>query len=114
MDAETYRQQRDRDREQVGLAELKLAEAVVEHLDVDSVLAYAEYVLTDSARLWEHAAPEHRRRLQQALFPEGLVWEPSGKFRTTATASLFKELREIAGSRGRLASPTGFEPVSPP
>lgn len=110
MDPATYKQQHDRLREQVAVAESDLADAVVEHLDVDAVLAFAENVLTDASRLSEHAAPEHKRRLQDALFPEGLVWEAGGKFRTAATASAFKDLREFAGSNGHLASPTGLEP----
>ena len=41
-----------------------------------SDLWFAETVLTDASRLWEHATPDHKRRLQRVLFPEGVTYEP--------------------------------------
>ena len=114
LDAADYQRQRDRLRERIAVAETSREVATEEHLDVDAVLSFAEHVLTNAARLWEHASPEHKVRLQRVLFPEGLAWEASGKFETAPTSSAFTELRAIAGCRARLASPTGFEPVSPP
>jgi hypothetical protein len=39
---------------------------------------------TDARRLWEQATPEHRRRLQRTLFPDGVArgvgrWAPSDR-----------------------------------
>ena len=106
MDAETYQRQRARLRERVAAAEVELSDAVTEHLDVDATLAFAERLMTDAARLWEHAAPEHRLRLQRAYFPQGLTWDPSGKIRTPVTASAFSQLRALARPQSRVASPT--------
>jgi site-specific DNA recombinase len=114
LDAADYQRQRDRLREQVAAAETELERATVEHFDVDAVLAFAEHALTHAARMWEHASPDHKRRLQAVFFPSGLAWEASGEIRTPATPSAFSELRALASPRGHLASPTGFEPVPPP
>jgi hypothetical protein len=84
-------------------------QATNEHLDVNAVLAFAEHALTHAARLWEQGSPEHRRRLQAVYFPAGIAWDTTGKFQTAATSSAFKELRELVGPHGHLASPTGFE-----
>ena len=114
LDAEEYQRQRARLPDRVAAAEADLETARIEHLDVDAVLAFAEHVLTNAARLWEHASPEHKLRLQRAYFPDGLTWEASGKIRTAATSCAFYQLRALAASKARLASPTGVEPVSPP
>jgi hypothetical protein len=53
-------------------AEIELFDARTDHLDVYAVLALAEHVLVNAARLWEHASPEHKRRPQAACFLVGL------------------------------------------
>jgi len=106
LDPSDYRRQRDRLRERMAVVEANREETDHEHLDINAVLAFAELALTDAAGLWKRSSPEHRRRLQTVYFPEGIAWDVAG---TAATASAFTELRALAGPRGRLASPTGFE-----
>jgi hypothetical protein len=72
-------------------------------------LAFAESVLTDAARMWEHAAPDHKLRLQRVFFPHGLTWDPAGKIQTPVTATAFTQLHALAQPQDRVASPTGFE-----
>lgn len=50
-DHQTYERQRDQLRAQLALAEMELSEAVLSQLDVEGVLAFAEHVLTNAARL---------------------------------------------------------------
>ena len=121
LDAETYQRQRARLREQIATAEADLAGAMHDHLDADAALAFGESLLGDAARLWEHATPEQKRRLQAAYFPDGLAWsrvrerdhlgeyEETG-FRTRITPSMFEGIRGLLWPEGRVASPTGFEP----
>jgi site-specific DNA recombinase len=113
IDDETYRRLRARVRERIAAAEVELGDAVIEHLDMDATLAFAERLLTDAARLWEHAAPEHKLRLQRVYFPHGLTWDPAGRIQTPVTASAFTEIRALARPRSRVASPTGFEAEIP-
>ena len=113
IDRQTYERQRDKLREQVMLAEVELAEATGEELDVEGVLAFAQHVLTNAARLWEQAPLDQRQRLQAVLFPKGLTSDGSG-FGTPVTCLAFSELPSSDGAQDGLASPTGFEPVSPP
>jgi len=45
---------------------------------------FAEHVLVNASRFREHAAPEHKRRLQTAYFPDGYwggcaTWMRCGK-----------------------------------
>ena len=108
IDQTTYDRQRDRLREQVALAEVELDEATCEQLDVEGLLAFAEHVLTNAARLWEQASLDQKQRLQAALFPEGLRFEGSG-FGTPVTCLAFAESLVSPGGADAVASPTGFE-----
>jgi hypothetical protein len=57
-------------------AEIELIDARTDHLDGDAVLAFAEQVLVNAARLWEHRSPEHKRRPQASYFFDGLACHP--------------------------------------
>ena len=57
--------------------------------------------------------PEHRPRLQQAIYINGLRY--GGELIGSAETSLaFSYLNEIAAGKEEMASPTGLEPVLPP
>ena len=113
LDAETYQRQRKRLRAKVDAAEVEFDGARIEHLDVDAVFAFAQCALGNASRMWEHASPDHKRRLQAVYFPDGLAWDAGGTIRTLGTSSAFKELQALADPERRLASPTGFEPAPP-
>jgi hypothetical protein len=113
IDQQTYERQRDRLREQLGLAEIDLAEATGEELDIDAVLAFAQHVLTDAARMWEQTTFDQRLRLQRALFPEGVSFDGS-EIRTTVTCLAYGQLSAPQSAENGLASPTGFEPAPDP
>jgi len=72
IDATTYERQRDKLREDIALVRLELDDARLDEIDVEGLLAYAEHVLSNAASLWRTTTGEQRRRLQYALFPEGL------------------------------------------
>ncbi len=113
IDRQTYERQRDRLREQITLAEIELNDAVLSHLDIDGVLAFAEHVMTNAARLWMELDLDQKQQLQQVLFPEGLRFDGE-KFGTAVTCLAFKQLAENGEPTSGVASPTGFEPVSQP
>ena len=93
----------------LGLAEIELADVVSEQLDVDGVLAFAEHVLTNAARLWMELGLDQKQRLQQVLFPEGLRFDGE-KFGTAVTWLAFKQLAEDGEAESSVASPAGFGP----
>ena len=80
---------------------------------LQSWLRCARNLLCDPARFWEMAAPEHRPRLQDAIYPNGLEYD--GRLLGTAETSLaFSYLRSATGQVEGMVSPTGLEPVLPP
>ena len=48
---------------------MELSDAVLDDLDVEGVLGFAEHVLTNAARLWAELGIDGKQDLQQALFP---------------------------------------------
>jgi hypothetical protein len=110
IDRETYERQRDYLRERFALAEMELSDAVLEDLDVQGVLAFAEHLLANAARLWSELKLERRQQFQQILFPAGLPFDGE-KFGTALTCLAFKRLGGNGEAESNVASPTGFEPV---
>jgi hypothetical protein len=116
IDRPTYERQRDKLREEIALARIELDDARLEEIDVEGVLAFAEHVLTNAARLWVEASPEQKTRLQRALFPDGLQLK-DGKFGTATTCFAFTQLAAVASADSDVASPSGSDtqgnPVPP-
>ena len=104
IDRQTYERQRDQLREQVALAEMELNDAVLDQLDLDGVLAFAEHIVTNSARLWTELDLAQRQRLQSVLFPEGLRFDGE-RFGTAVTCLAFKRLDGTGESNSGMASP---------
>ena len=96
IDAITYERQRDTMREQIALATIELEDARHDEIDVEGLLGFAEYVLTNAARMWMEATAEQRPRLQRALFPEGLRLQ-DGRIGTAVTCMAFTQLQAIEG-----------------
>ena len=73
IDATTYERQRDMLREQIALASIDLEDARQEEIDVESLLGFAEYVVTNAARLWMEATAEQRPRFSVLFSPRDCV-----------------------------------------
>lgn len=73
---------------------MELSEAQVEQFDIDSTLAKAISVLNNASALWIDASLDDRLRLQEVLFPQGLVWDGKG-FQTPVTCLSFYHLEPI-------------------
>ena len=86
-------------------------EGQTEHLDVEGILGFAEYLLTDVSRLWMELQLDQKQRLQKVLFPEGLKFDGQ-EFGTAVTCLAFKQFRGSGGSGSNLASPRGNSNLS--
>lgn len=104
IDAQSYTVQRDKLREQIASAELELSEVRIEQFDVEGILSFAEYVLTNAARMWMELDLDRRQQLQQVLFPEGLSFDGE-RFGTAVTCLAFKKLGENGEPKSGMASP---------
>jgi hypothetical protein len=75
------------------------------------VLAFAEHLVTNAARLWMELPLDQKQQLQQVLFPEGLRFDGE-KFGTAVTCLAFKQLAESKGDESSLASPKRMATLS--
>lgn len=105
IDRQTYERQRDQLREQLALAEMELSEATENQLDVEGLLAFAEHLLTNAARLWMELGLEQKQQLQRVLLPEGLQFDGE-RFGTAVTCLAFKQLEKSTEPRSEVASPS--------
>ena len=108
-----YERQRDKLNEKIVLAEMQERKAKLEGYDVEGVLAFAEHVILNAARLWTEFSSDQKQRLQKVLFPEGMTFK-NGEFGTSVTCPLFNVLDKVEGEKSRLATLPGIEPGLPP
>ena len=109
IDQTSYERQRDKLREEVTLAELELNDARLEELDVEAVLAFAEHLLGNAARIWVEASPTQKLGFQRVLFPTGITFDGE-KVGTATTCLAFNYLRPIQNQVSEMVGPPGFEP----
>ncbi|MBZ5491443.1 MAG: recombinase family protein [Acidobacteriia bacterium] len=109
IDASTYKEMRAKLTEDLTLAEMELREAQAEEIEIETVLDYAEMVLTNASNLWKAAPSEQKQRLQQVLFPEGVTYS-DGKYRTAVTCLLFNGMGTKAIKKEGLVALPGIEP----
>jgi site-specific DNA recombinase len=111
IDHATYMRQHDKLNEQILLAEIQERDAKLEGCDVDAVLAFAEHLILNAARLWTEFSSDQKQRLQKVLFPESVTFA-DGVFGTAVTCPLFKLLEKPEGEKSGLVGPAGFEPAT--
>jgi hypothetical protein len=109
IDNATYRSQLQRLRDEITATQCELSDARFDELEIEGVLGFAEYVIGNLASLWTAAKVEDRYRLQETMFPSGLVWDGE-RFGTAVTNGAFSWLREISTVGSSVASPTGVVP----
>ena len=109
IDSETYTRLLDKLRQERLLVEMERRKTETDGYNIETLLQFAEHLLTNAAEMWLKADLGQRQRLQRALFPSGVTFL-DGKFGTTLTCPLFNVLRQAEGESNKMASPRGFEP----
>jgi site-specific DNA recombinase len=109
IDAATYQEMRAKLSEELTLAEIELRDAQEEEIEIETVLDFAQMVLTNASNLWKVAPSEQKQRLQQVLFPEGVTYS-EGKYRTAVTCLLFSGIGTNAVKKKGLVALPGIEP----
>ena len=96
-------------REELTLAQIDHHADAVGELDVQGILAFAEWVLPRTSDLWVQASLDYKQRLQQ-FFPEGIAYDEVRFNRTAVTAPLFNYLAPDQSAEEILVSREGIEP----
>jgi hypothetical protein len=75
-------------------------------LDLETVVDFAENLLLNAAGVWQESSLDHKQRLQQVLFPDGVECS-KGIYRTPKTSLLFSSLEVGKWASEELGSATG-------
>jgi site-specific DNA recombinase len=110
IDIDTYDRHKDRLRQELTLVNIDRHSGELEKVDVEGILAFAERVLPRASDMWVQALLDHRQRLHQLFFPDGMVFDGKGFVRTGLSTHAFKYLTPDLPAEHDLASPPGFEP----
>jgi hypothetical protein len=105
IDQATYNEMRAKLSADLALAKIELREAQAEEIEIETVLDYAQMVLTNASNLWKAALSEQKQRLQQVLFPEGVTYS-DGNYRTAVTSLLFSGMGTMAVKKEGLVAQT--------
>ena len=79
-------------------------------IDIDSLLNYAQYFLKNLSKLWLNSEIEHKRKLQDYIFPLGIFIE-NNRCRTANLSTVFKYLSFSGEFNSKVVPKVGVEPT---
>ena len=95
--------------------ELRRAEITDDIKDKEQVIDNALLFMSNPASFWNLAPIEVKRRIQDAIFPDGLVYDCDKGFRTAKLAESYLLIQKIPANNAEipcLVAATGVEPVT--
>ena len=93
--------------------ELRRAEITDDIKDKEQVIDNALLFMSNPASFWNLAPIEVKRRIQDAIFPDGLVYDCDKGFRTAKLAESYLLIQKIPANNAEipcLVAPGGLEP----
>ena len=99
----------------IGKIELRRAEITDDIKDKEQVIDNALLFMGNPASFWNLAPIEVKRRIQDAIFPEGLVYDCDTGFRTAKLAESYLLIKKIASEEAEnpsLVVAAGIEPAT--
>ena len=112
IDKETYDTERARLQHRLALAQTDLQKAISNHAEFECAMAFARDVSLNARRFWDETPGDLIPSFLRTVFPEGLQVR-NRRISNPTRVNLFSNLQQIPAPMARVASPTGFEPVSP-
>jgi hypothetical protein len=113
IDKPTYDSQMAQVGTDLEALEKLVGDPVIEKKELSHLLDFADWMLARVAGIWNSANLENRKRIQGAIFPDGLCVSQDG-FGTAQLPLFFNQFKPIPVDESDLASPGGFEPPLPP
>jgi site-specific DNA recombinase len=111
LDPKTYQEQTDRLQVEIGLKELEVSQIHEEDLDLEGILDFAEFVISNPEKLWKDSALNQKQRFQKVLFPQGLKFG-NQEFGTSESAPIYTLISQSQTPVNTLVAPRGIEPRS--
>lgn len=114
VDDESYTKKNSELSRQIEELRYTYRSAAGEEFDIELVIKIAIRMIQNAGRLWyKLRTPENRQRLQQALFPNGLIYDQKTQFGTAVSTWPIRVLRGEIDPSNRMAPPRGVEPLFP-
>ena len=82
---------------------LELSESNIDKHEAETVINFTASFLTDVGELWARLDPDRKIKLQQAIFPDGVIYK-DGYFGTTKISPSFKLIQQFAESKPSLVT----------
>ena len=95
--------------EQIAAYEGQIADAKMEQATFDQLLEFSKSMLVNIHTAWEHANLNQKQKVQNLLFPGGLIHEPEKGILNPHNDSLFMHLENFLGRKMHLVRPERFE-----
>ena len=77
----------------IFVLEERLESVKTESVDAEVLIDFASHLMTNASKLWDEASIEQKRRLQTAIFPDGLSYDSIKGFGTIKTSELYGIIR---------------------
>jgi hypothetical protein len=98
VDEGAYKVKNDELAKQIAMIRAQYQVAAGDKFDLETAVHLACQMVQNAARLWWECPVEHRKRLQGALFPDGLAYDLVGGL---GTASYSWPVRVLKGSEAQ-------------
>ena len=106
LDRDTFERQRDKYRADLANVKVRLSELGAKTGEVEKLLNSAFEVLSKAGNLWKDSDIDNRLRLQDALFPEGVLYESKDGFLNPPMSKAFNMLDMLNASEPDLVAGT--------
>jgi hypothetical protein len=113
IDQETFMDKKSEIQAQICLSKCEKHDEQLESLDIEAMLASAEYVLCDAWNLWRRLPLEQKKRFNDLLFPEGVECTENGRLRTPSTNAAIEVCDRLVAGDSPLAPPRRIELLFP-
>lgn len=110
-DDDVYKAQDDEIKNKIVVKKVQINEGSMKKLDIEIICTFAEHFLQNIAQTWKNAGLDTKQRLQEIIFPNGVIYCFPG-FRTSTLSCLFTVLKDSDMSDEHLGWPTGIEPAT--
>ena len=100
--------------EEIATLEGQIAEANTEKATFEQLLEFSKSMLVDIATAWERADLDQKQRVQNALFPRGLKYDPERGILNSDNECLFNQLESFVSGKLTLVRQIGIERTQSP
>lgn len=112
FDKEEYKNQIQNVNTEIQVKTIEMNENKIDTLDIDNLLNFAQYFLSNTSKLWINADIETKIKIQKIIFTDKLIYD-GNKYQTPLISPLFSYLQEISDPKYCMVAPRGIEPLLP-